>query len=311
MLIADVDGKSGQTAAVDLPRVVLLGKDCADEPPDRSPVGEDAHHVSPALGLLVEALLRVVRPDLPPVGHGEGSEGEDIRAHVDQQFGGLEEAFVEHAHHGAVFSGVPPWATAADRPSSRWSPPRVGAARDLEEQVGHEVGAAALPWGPGEDRGGGVLQPPMDIGGHQIRLALAPPLSGPYRATAHASPHSPARALARGAYQRPRGIAHTGMGNARMQGQQSQGRTVEGMAIFGGRPAVSIPPSGGGGLPQRAFAGGHRYQGPFAAAKRPLWRFSRNVNCGVDQPPATKARNITRCIGQRAFGRRGHLLLGL
>ena len=44
------------------------------------------------------------------------------------------------------------------------------------------------------------------------------------------------------------------MGNARMQGQQSQGRTVEGMAIFGGRPAVSIPPSGGGGPPQRAFA---------------------------------------------------------
>ena len=41
----------------------------------------------------------------------------------------------------------------------------------------------------------------MGIGSHQIRLALAPPLSGPYRPTAHASPHSPARALARGAYQ--------------------------------------------------------------------------------------------------------------
>ena len=41
----------------------------------------------------------------------------------------------------------------------------------------------------------------MRIGGHQIRLALAPPLSGPYRATAHASPHSPARTVACGAYQ--------------------------------------------------------------------------------------------------------------
>ena len=69
---------------------MLLGEDCADEPPDRSPVGEDTHHVSPALGLLVEAVLRVVRPDLPRGGHGEGSEGEDIRAHGGNQFGGLE-----------------------------------------------------------------------------------------------------------------------------------------------------------------------------------------------------------------------------
>ena len=65
--------------------------------------GKEAQHVSPALGLLVEALLRVVRPDLLPVGQGEGGEGEDIRAHFGQQFGGLEEAFIEHANHGAVF----------------------------------------------------------------------------------------------------------------------------------------------------------------------------------------------------------------
>ena len=61
--------------------------------------------------------------------------------------------------------------------------------------------------------------------------------------------------LSPGRLSTPQGIAHTGMGNARMQGQQSQERTAEGMAIFGGRPAVSIPPSGGGGPPQRAFAG--------------------------------------------------------
>ena len=59
MLVADVDGKSGQIAAGDLPLVVLLGEDCPDEPPDRSPVREDAHHVSLASDLFVEALLRV------------------------------------------------------------------------------------------------------------------------------------------------------------------------------------------------------------------------------------------------------------
>ena len=36
--------------------------------------------------------------------------------------------------------------------------------------------------------------------------------------------------------------------------------------------------------------GGHRYQGPFAAAKRPLWPSSRNVNCGVDQPPGYEGK---------------------
>ena len=87
----------------------------------------------------------------------------------------------------------------------------------------------------------------MGIGGHQIRLARAPPPLGPYRATAHA--------LARCAYQRPKGITHTGMGNARLKGQQSQERTAEGMAIFGGCPAVSLPPPGGGDPQRRAFAG--------------------------------------------------------
>ena len=105
------EGKSGQSAAVDLPRVVLLGKDCADEPPDRSPVGEDTLHVSPAAHLLDEAVLRVVRPDLPRGGHGEGSEGEDIRAHDGQQLGGLREAFVEHANHARVLRVVLRWAT--------------------------------------------------------------------------------------------------------------------------------------------------------------------------------------------------------
>ena len=102
MLIANTDSKSGQIAAGDLPLIVLLGEDCPYEPWDCSPVREDAHHVSASPYLLGEALFQVVRSDLLPVGHGEGGEGEEIRAHVDQQFGGLEEAFVEHAHHARM-----------------------------------------------------------------------------------------------------------------------------------------------------------------------------------------------------------------
>ena len=45
VLIADVDDKSAQMAAGDLPLVVLLGEDRGDEPRDRNPVGEDAHDV--------------------------------------------------------------------------------------------------------------------------------------------------------------------------------------------------------------------------------------------------------------------------
>ena len=110
--------------------------------------------------------------------------------------------------------------------------------------------------------------------------------------------------------QRPQGIAHTGMGNAWMQGQQSQGRTVEGMAIFGGCPAVSIPPSGGGGPPQRALAGAIGTV-PFAAASARYGHPRATSIAGLTSPPTTKVRNIVRCIGQRAYGRRGDLLLGL
>ena len=139
----------------------------------------------------------------------------------------------------------------------------------------------------------------MDIGSHQIRLA--PPLLVPYRATAHASPHSPARALARGAYQRPRGIAHTGMGNARMQGQQSQGRTVEGMAIFGGarrsqsrRLAAEACHNGrlrGPSVPYHSPPLNARYGHPRATSI-----------AGLTSPLATKVRNIARCTGSERIG---------
>ena len=310
MLIADVDGKSGQSAAGDLPRVVLLGKDCADEPSGRSPIWEDAQHLSSALGLLVEAVLRVVRPDLPPVGQGEGSEGEESRAHVDQQFGGLREALVEHANHGPVFRVyLLGRQLLTDRPHDGR---HLGLAqrRILKSRLGmkwvrqrcHEAPAKTVAVASFSPRWASEATRPA---------SRVPPLSGPYRATAHASPHSLARAVARGVYQLPHGIAHTGMGNARMQGQQSQGRTGEGTAIFGGRPVVSIPPSGGGGPPQRAFAGaiGTKGHSPPLNARYGHPRATSIV--GLTSPLATKARNIARCIGQRGYGRRRDLLLGL
>ena len=60
-----------------------------------------------------------------------------------------------------------------DRPDHRRHP-RLGPARDLGEQVRHEVGAAALPRGPSEDGGDGVLQALVRIGGHQLHPIQAP-----------------------------------------------------------------------------------------------------------------------------------------
>ena len=89
MLNADVDGKSGQIAAGDPPLVEMFGQDCPDDLPDRSAVGEDAHQFRSASDLLVEALLRVVRPDPRPIGHEEGGEDEDVRAHVGRSWAAL------------------------------------------------------------------------------------------------------------------------------------------------------------------------------------------------------------------------------
>ena len=66
--------------------------------------------------------------------------------------------------------------------------PGLGAAGDSGEQVGHEVGAAALPRGPGEDRGNGVLQPLMVVGGHQLDPALRPRAVSERRNASHNAP---------------------------------------------------------------------------------------------------------------------------
>ena len=50
----------------------------------------------------------------------------------------------------------------------------LGALGHSGEQVGHEVGAAALPAGTGKHRGDGVLQPPVGIGGYHLHPAEPP-----------------------------------------------------------------------------------------------------------------------------------------
>jgi hypothetical protein len=57
------------------PFVGLLGQHRADQPDDRGPVGEDAHHVGATADLLVQPLLGVVGPNLRPDLAGEGGEG--------------------------------------------------------------------------------------------------------------------------------------------------------------------------------------------------------------------------------------------
>ncbi len=71
-----------EVAAAFGPFVVPLGQDGADEAGDRVPVGADADHVGAAADLLVEPVVGVVRPDLPPDILGERGEGEDALAGV-------------------------------------------------------------------------------------------------------------------------------------------------------------------------------------------------------------------------------------
>ena len=173
MLVADVDRKSGQIAAGDLPLVVLFGENSPDEAPDRSPVREDAHGVGASPYLVIEALLGVVRPDLRPMRHEERGEGENLWPRLFQHYGGLGEAFVEHTQNARMLCvDLLRRGLLVDRPD-HGRLPGLGPAGDFGDQVGHEVGAAALPRGPGEDRGDGVLQSLMSVGGYQLNHAEA------------------------------------------------------------------------------------------------------------------------------------------
>ena len=66
------------------------------------PVREDADDVGAPADLLVEALLRVVAPDLAPDLAGEGGEGEDVVAGVVEVGGGPGELGLQRLHDVAV-----------------------------------------------------------------------------------------------------------------------------------------------------------------------------------------------------------------
>ena len=61
------DGFEREVAATDDPRFVLFGEQSSDESRDGGTVREDADDVGPSTDFLVETLLRIVGPDLPPV----------------------------------------------------------------------------------------------------------------------------------------------------------------------------------------------------------------------------------------------------
>jgi hypothetical protein len=69
------------------PFVVLLGQHSADQADDRAAAGEDADHIGAPADLLVQPLLRVAAPDLPPDLAGEGGEGQDVLAGVVEMGG--------------------------------------------------------------------------------------------------------------------------------------------------------------------------------------------------------------------------------
>ena len=73
------------------PFVGLLGQYRADQADDRGPVREDPDDVGATADLLVQAFLRVVRPDLAPELTRERGEREQVVAGVVEVFGRVGE----------------------------------------------------------------------------------------------------------------------------------------------------------------------------------------------------------------------------
>lgn len=92
------------------PFVVLLGQDSADEADQGVTAGEDPHDVGPAAYFPVQALLRIVGPDLAPEFFRERCECQDVgpgRVQMGGDFGelggdGVDEPVVLGVHGGGV-----------------------------------------------------------------------------------------------------------------------------------------------------------------------------------------------------------------
>src|SRR5215813_3612347 len=66
------------------PFIVLLCQDGANEPDNGIAAREDADHIGSAAYFLIQSLLGIVGPDLPPDLAGEGGEGQDVLAGLVQ-----------------------------------------------------------------------------------------------------------------------------------------------------------------------------------------------------------------------------------
>jgi hypothetical protein len=153
----------GQVTAAFGPFVVLLGQDGADQADDRGAAGEDAHDVGAAPDLLVQPLVRVVAPDLPPELLGQGGEGEQVGAGG----AGVGGHGRQWSGHGAGQLAVP----AGQMTLSPWSFPdeRMTIFR-VSVALGTHDPAAALRAAAGWDTDQATARPHVQAAWAQIRI---------------------------------------------------------------------------------------------------------------------------------------------
>lgn len=115
-------------------------------------VREDAHDVAPAADLTVEALQWVVLPALPSVLRGEGGEGGHVRLRIAQHLRHVREARPELLNHTGELGGHLLRGGLREDHARQRRHERLSALRYTAEQVAHEVRAAVLPVGAGQER---------------------------------------------------------------------------------------------------------------------------------------------------------------
>ncbi len=159
-------GLGAEVATGNLPLIVLLGQNGADQTHDSAVVGEDAHHVGTTLDLLVQTFLGVVGPDLAPVVLWE----RQIRQH-------LLLGFVQQLRHaweaGPELIGDPTPLLARtgsirldEDGADCGGDHLLGALGHQAQCVSHEMGSAALPTGALEHRGNRTLESLVAVAGH-------------------------------------------------------------------------------------------------------------------------------------------------
>ena len=129
------------------------------------------------------------------MGHWEGRAGQDVRHGIRQQFGHLGKGLPEFFHHSiqlAVDLGGRQLLVDGAHHARKvlGGHARLGALGHSGKQVGHEVGAAALPAGSSKHRGDGVLQPLVGIGEVTSSTPLSPRAVNDRRKASQKAPSS-------------------------------------------------------------------------------------------------------------------------